>query len=141
MTTNPPAQGQGGSDALAQLEALLQKTKASKGQAPSSGLGGLGGDDLVGGLSGGVNPDIEAEAEKLAREQAEKEEQFRIRMEESEAERQRALAEQQSKMAELSNTPQYQARVQQTEEAHQHDEEQKAAIDGHEIRQVTTTKL
>lgn len=137
MTTNPPGQGQG-DDALAQLEALLQKTKASKGQTPSGGLGGLGGGDLAGGQ---VGPDIEAEAEKLAREQAEKEEQFRIRMEESEAERQRALAEQQSKMAELATTPQYQARIQQTEEAHQHDEEQKAAVDGHEIRQVTTTKL
>lgn len=133
MTTNPPPSGQG-SDALSQLEALLQKTKASKGQgqAPQQGIAPV---------PGGLLPDVQAEAERMAREQAEKEAALQEQLAQAEIERQRALEEQQQKMGELANTPQYQARVQQTEAQQEKVALEKAEHDGHEIRQVTTTKL
>lgn len=131
-TTNPPSGGQQ-DDALSQLEALLQKTKANKGQ---------------GGQAVGAPPDpgmseaaAYAEAEKLAIEQAAQEEQFKAEQAQAEAARLQALEAQKAQMKNLEETPQYQARVHQDEEASKKAAENKAANEGLEILQVTTTKI
>ena len=128
--TTPATSGQRG-DALAQLEALLQKTKAGKAG------GGLGG-----GIPGQPSPEeLQAQAEAIARAEAEKQAAFEAQQAQAELERQRALAEQQQKMAELAQTPQYQARVEQTHHEEEKKQEEEAAHDGHAILQITTKKL
>lgn len=132
-TAAQPGAGQGG-DALAQLEALLQKTRANKGQADGDSMGG-------GMPSQPSQEDIQAQAEALARVEAEKIAAFEAQMAQAEVERKQALEEQQKQMAELSETPQYQARVEQQEHEEKQHQEEKSEHDGHQIIQITTKKL
>lgn len=128
-STQQPAASQGG-DALAQLEVLLQKTRAAKGQ----GLPGQA-------SQGPTAEDMQAQAEALAKAEVEKQAAFEAQMAQAEVERQRALVEQQQKMAELAQTPQYQARIEQTKHEEEKKNEEQAVHDGHEILQITTKKL
>lgn len=134
----PPGGGQAG-DALAQLEALLQKTRANKGGSPT--------DMGAAGAPGGDKPtepsqeEVLAQAEALARAEAEKEAAFEAQMAQAEMERKAALEAQQQQMLELAQTPQYQARITQHQNEEKEHEAAKAVNDGHQIIQVTTQKL
>jgi hypothetical protein len=129
----PAAGGAPNSDALAQLEALLQKTRANKGQSPD---GGAGREPM------GPSPEeIAAQAQALAQAEADKQAAFDAQMAASEEKRQQELAEQQEKMLELAGTPQYQARQQQNQAVEEQRAEEEAAHDGFEIKQVQTKKI
>jgi hypothetical protein len=132
-TTQQPGAGQG--DALAQLEALLQKTRANKGAG--GGAAGM----PSGGQGQPSLEEMQAQAEAVARAEAEKEALFAAQQARSELERQEALAAQQQKMQELAKTPQYIARVEQTMHEQEQKQEEQAAHDGHQILQITTKKL
>jgi hypothetical protein len=129
----PVASSPPNSDALAQLEALLQKTRANKGQSPD---GGAGREPM------GPSPEeIAAQAQALAQAEADKQVAFDAQMAASEEKRQQELAEQQEKMLELEGTPQYQARQQQNQAIEEQRAEEQAAHDGFEIKQVQTQKI
>lgn len=131
-----------GGDALAQLEALLNKAKTSRGQAGDASLAGGTGVPAPGGVDGVPAPDPEAAAQAAAAAAKEVEAvAMQAQIDESEAIRMQALEEQKAAMSQLADTPQYQARVQQEEKVKEEHAAESAVHDGHEIIQITETKL
>ena len=119
-------QQQSATDPLAQLEALLQKSKAAKaGAGPDSGA------------LEAEQAEKYAQAQALAAEQAAKEAELQAQMEAAEQARKQALQEQQEKMVELETTPQYQARVQQAQAAEEEKATEMTIHDDHQIEQIT----
>lgn len=117
--TDPTDQTQA-ADPLAELEALLAKAKAAKAGDPAAGAEAAPENQQP------PAPDP-AEVERQQQQAALENEQM--------------IAAQRAKMAEIGETPQYQARVQNQSEEAAKKEDQRVASDGFEIHQVTTTKI
>jgi len=107
-------------DPLAELEALLAKAKAAKT------------------ADGSDAPETASEPQQpAAPDPAEVERQ----QQQAALENEQMVTAQRAKMSEIGDTPQYQARVQAQGEEAAKKEDQRAASDGFEIHQVTTTKI
>jgi hypothetical protein len=118
-TQQLPQSGAAGQDPLAQLEALLKKTKqgAEKpGVAPAATTPPV------------VDPAIAAA-------------EFAAAVAAGEELRMRQLAEQEQSMEQLHQTPQYQARLEHQHQVAEEKQAEQAANTGHEIRQLSETRV
>lgn len=123
--TDPTDQTQA-ADPLAELEALLAKAKAAKTADGSDAPDAPPAPEAASELQQPPAPDP-AEVERQQQQAALENEQM--------------VTAQRAKMAEIGDTPQYQARLQDQGEKAVKKEDERAASDGFEIHQVTTTKI
>lgn len=131
-----PADDQPDDDPLARLDELLAKAKAKRSSAPS-------GNRQINAVEDDKQSSAEEAADKLAQKALKEEEakQAEIMAQQAEQQRQAQLAAQQAKMAELEETDQFKARVQQGEGKKAAETQLAQEHAGHDILQVTEMKV
>lgn len=132
-TTAPPT------DPVAALDELIAKAKAKRASIAQQTAGAAPAADGTESVPAeaeevpaGPSPE-EIQAQKLAELAAKEAEQAELN--------QRMLQEQQLKMHDLEETPQYQARKSQDQEQAKQQEEQRASQQGHVIHQISDSKV
>lgn len=140
--TNPANQGNG-PDPLTSLEDLLAKAKAKRQQIGGTDQPAPAEEQTPADQSTRLSPEELAaqEQQKQAELQAQQQAELAAKEQVFEAQRQQQLEVQQQKLGELQDTPEFQARQQQTEEEQKTVAQRAAAQEGHVIHQLEETKV